>query len=156
MFTCVVNCSLVVIIGTTSTRKNVDFLKVPHFFPNWSCHFKELFVPVGREIRRSKILPVSWQLTNRTVSDISRRSWQSVLSMIFPAWIYNMIQIHSGERSRPREFVARLVAARPHGMKFASLTVNNLRETDCSKSSKNAELMKTSVIGHYFYNLVAK
>ena len=31
----------------------------------------------------------------------------------FPAWIYNMIQFHLGETSRPRDFVARSVAQRP-------------------------------------------
>ena len=49
------------------------------FFPGWLCHFKGLVIPVWREIHRSKILPVtSRQLTNRTVSDISRRSRQSM------------------------------------------------------------------------------
>ena len=32
LFTCVIKCSLVVIIATTNTRKSVDFLKVLHFF----------------------------------------------------------------------------------------------------------------------------
>ena len=37
-----------------------------------------------------------------------------------------MIQIHSGETSRPREFVARLVTTRPHALKLTSLTFNPL------------------------------
>ena len=50
----------------------LDFLRVLYFFPGWLCHFKGLFIPVWREIHRSKILPVtSWQFTNRTVSSIS-------------------------------------------------------------------------------------
>ena len=54
----------------------------------------------------------SWRLTNRTVIDISRRSRHIICQSFFPAWIYNLIQIHSGETSRPRDFVARSVAAR--------------------------------------------
>ena len=46
----------------------------------------------------------------------------SYVNHFFPAWISNMIQIHSGETSRPRDFVARSVAARPHALKLASLT----------------------------------
>ena len=43
----------------------------------------------------------------------------------FPAWIYNMIQIHSGETSQPRD-LARSVAGRTHALKLASLTIKNL------------------------------
>ena len=57
----------------------LDFLSPLFFFPGCLCHFKGLFIPVWREIHRSKILPVtSWQLTNRTVSDISRLSRHSI------------------------------------------------------------------------------
>ena len=52
----------------------LDFLKVLYFFSWFGCHFKGLFIPVLREIRRSKILPVTSSLTNRTASDISRHS----------------------------------------------------------------------------------
>ena len=41
-----------------------------------------------------------------------------------------MIQIHSAETSRPRDFVARLVAARPHALKLVSLTFKKSREVD--------------------------
>ena len=41
-----------------------------------------------------------------------------------------MIQIHSGEASRPRDFVAISVDARPHALKLASLTFKNLWEVD--------------------------
>ena len=75
--------------------------KSPSFFPGWLCNFKALFIPVWRLIHRAKIVLVtSWQLTNRTVSDISRRSRHSIMSIIFPAWIYNMIQIYLNETSR--------------------------------------------------------
>ena len=48
-------------------------------FSGWLCHFKGLFVPVWREIHGSKILSLtSWQVTNRTVSDISGHSRHSV------------------------------------------------------------------------------
>ena len=57
---------------------SLDFLRVLYFFPGWLCHFKGLFIPVWREIHRSKILPVtSWQFTNRTVSSISFSSRHS-------------------------------------------------------------------------------
>ena len=52
----------------------LDFVKVLYFFSWFGCHFKGLFIPVLREIRRSKILPVTSLLTNRTASDISRQS----------------------------------------------------------------------------------
>ena len=31
----------------------------------------------------------------------------------FPAWIFNMIQNHLGKTSRPQDFVAHWIAARP-------------------------------------------
>ena len=106
----------------------LDFIKALYFFPGWLCNFKELFIPVWREIHRSKILPVtSWQLTNRTVSDISRRSRHSIVNLFFFPWIYNMIQIHADETSRPPNFVARSVAARPRALKLASLTFQLVR-----------------------------
>ena len=62
----------------------LDLIKGLYFFPGWLCNFKELFIPGWREIHRSKILPVtSWQLTNRTVSDISRRSRHSIVNLFF-------------------------------------------------------------------------
>ena len=74
----------------------VDFLKVLYFlFLVCYAILKALalFIPVWREIHRSKIPPVtSWQLTSRTVSDISRLSRHSICQSFFPAWIYNMIQ----------------------------------------------------------------
>jgi len=42
-----------------STQKRLDFPKVLYFLPGWLCHFKGLFMPVRREIDRSKILPVT-------------------------------------------------------------------------------------------------
>ena len=91
----------------------LDFLKVLYFFSWFGCHFKGLFIPVLREIRRSKILPVTSSLTNRTASDISRHSI-----------------CQSCEKSPPRHFVARSVAARPRALKLASLTFKNLCEVD--------------------------
>ena len=62
----------------------LDFIKGLYFFPGWLCNFVRTFIPVWREIHRSKILPVtSWQLTNRTVSDISRRSRHSIVNLFF-------------------------------------------------------------------------
>ena len=51
----------------------------------------------------------------------------------FRAWIYNTIQIHSGETGRTREFVARSVATRPHTLKLASLTFKKLWEVNLSQ-----------------------
>ena len=106
------------------------------FFPGWLCRFKGLLVPVRREIFRSKILPVtSWQLTNKKVSDISRCFRHSICQSFFSAGIYDMIQIHSGETSRTRDFVARSVAARPHALKLASLNFRTYERSTCSKST---------------------
>ena len=109
----------------------LDFLEVLYFFPGWLCHFKGPFKPVWCEIQRSKILLVrSWQLTNRTLSDISCHSWLSNTSIVlFPASIYNMIQIHSGETSQSRDFFWS-VSVRPHALKLALLTFKNLWEID--------------------------
>ena len=64
-----------------SLRIDVDFLKV---FSWLVMPFKGLFIPVWREIFRSKILPVtSWQLTNRTVGDISGRFRHSICQSFF-------------------------------------------------------------------------
>ena len=109
----------------------IHFLKVLYFSPGWLCHFKGLFIPVSCEIRRSKVLPVtSWQLTNRTVSDISLRSRHGICQSFFPAWIYSTIHIHSGKTSRPQGVVGRSLVARPHALKLASLTFKNLSEVD--------------------------
>ena len=95
----------------------------PFFFLRWLYHFKGRFIRVWREIHRSKILPVtSWQLTNRTVSDISRRADIAYVNHFFPREIYNT--------SRPRDFVARSVAAGPHALKLASFTFKNLWEVN--------------------------
>ena len=118
----------------------IHFPKVLCFFPSWLCHFKGLFIPVWREILRSIILPVtSWQLTNRTVSDISRRSRHSICQSFFPAWIYNMILIHSDETGRPQDVVARSFASRPHALKLASLTFSTYKESTCSTSRTGRE-----------------
>ena len=83
----------------------------------------------------SRILPVtSWQLTNRTVSDISCPSRHSICQSFFPAWIYNMIQIHSGETSRPRDFVA-LARSLRDLMDWSSLR-SHLRTYEMSTCSK--------------------
>ena len=123
-----INGSAVVLRCKYCSMSFLDFIKGLYFFPGWLCNFKELFIPVWREIHRSKILPVtSWQLTNRTVSDISRRSRHSIVNLFFFPWIYNMIQIHADETSRPPDFIARSVAARPRALKLASLTFQLVR-----------------------------
>ena len=44
----------------TSIESLIDFVSVlSFFFPGWLRHFKRLFIPVWREIQRSKILLVT-------------------------------------------------------------------------------------------------
>ena len=117
-------------------RSITGLSKSPYVF-SWlnTCHFKGLFIPVWREIHRSKILPVtSWQMTNRTLSDISCPSRHSICQSFFLAWIYNMIQIHSGETSRPRDFVA-LAQSLRHLMHWSSLRslLRTYARSTCSK-----------------------
>ena len=57
-------------------------------------------------------------------------STQHVSITFFPTWIYNMIEIHSGEASQPRDFVARSVAARCHTVLWSSLH-SHLRNYGC-------------------------
>ena len=86
---------------------SIDFLKRPLFF-SWSAvpFWQRLFIPFRREIHRSKFPPVTlWHLTNWRVSYIWRHSWNSICQSFFPAWISNMIQIHSGEISRPQDLI---------------------------------------------------
>ena len=52
--------------------------------------------------------------------------FNSICQSFFPASICNMIQTPSSETSPPGDFVARLVAARPHAWKLSSLTFKNL------------------------------
>ena len=47
----------------------------------------------------------------------SRHSLQCMSIIFFPAWVYNIIQIHSGKISWPSDFVAHSVAALPHALK---------------------------------------
>ena len=78
------------------------------FFADWQCHIKKdlAYGRFWREIYRSKIPPVTlWHLTNWRVSYIWRHSWNSICQSFFPAWISNMIQIHSGEISRPQDLI---------------------------------------------------
>ena len=51
---------------------------------------------------------------------------QQYVNHSFSVSIYNMIQIHSGEASRSRDFSDHLVAVRPHALKLALLTFKNL------------------------------
>ena len=49
------------------------------FFSGWLCHFNGLFnSPV-----QNSMGGISWQLTNRTVSDISHHSWHSICQSFF-------------------------------------------------------------------------
>ena len=59
-----------------------------------------------------------------------------------------MIQIHSGETSRPQDFVARLVAARPCALKLASLTC---KRSTCSKSSALSVWIQTLILWFFVW-----
>ena len=102
------------------------------FFSGWLCHFKGLFITVSFSIHRSKILWVgphdNWLIGQWVMFHAAPDT--AYVNHFFPMWIYNMIQIHSGETSRPWDFVARLVTARPHALKLISLTFKKLREVD--------------------------
>ena len=118
--------------------------KVVHLASFWRWGFLELGSGLftGRNSTGDVML---LQLTNRTVRDISRRSRRSICqSFFFTAWIYNIIQIHSGETSRPLDVVARSVFARPHALKHASLSFKNLWEVDltCRKSNVRRAVLK--------------
>ena len=63
----------------------------------------------------------------------------------FPARIYNMIQMHSGETSRPPDLIASSVAAPPHALKLASLTLRTNEKSTCSKSNIAPYLSSISV-----------
>ena len=101
----------------------IYFLNVLYFSFDWLCHFKRLFKPVWREIHRSKILLVtSWQLTNRIV--IFHAAPDTVyVNHFFPSEFIIWFKSHSGETSRPPDFVAR------------SLLRTYERSTCCSKST---------------------
>lgn len=60
------------------------------------------------------------------MSDISRRSRRSICqSFLTRVNLYYSNPLRSGETSRPRDFVARSVAARPDAFKLASITFKN-------------------------------
>ena len=102
------------------------------FFSGWLCHFKGPFIPVSFSIHWSKILWVrphdNWLIGQWVIFHTTPDT--AHVNPFFPKWIYNMIQIHSGETSRPWDFVTRLVAARPHALKLISLTFKKLREVN--------------------------
>ena len=91
---------------------------------------KDLFILVWREIHRRKFY--RWRHDNWPIGQwvIFHAAPDIACQSLFPAWIYNVIPIHSGETSRSRDFVGSPVAARPHALMLASLTFNNLWEVD--------------------------
>ena len=56
------------------------------------------------------------------------------MSIIFPMWIYNMIQNYSGEWSWPLDLVAPSVAAQPH-WSLLRLLLRTDERSNCDKSS---------------------
>ena len=105
----------------------IDILKVLYIFPGWLRYFKGLFIPVWHEIHQSKFYmwhhdnwPIAQWIIFHTAPDTA------YVNHFSPACIYNMIQIHSGETSQPRDFVASSIPARSRALKLASLTFKNL------------------------------
>ena len=106
------------------------------FFSGWLCHFKGLFVPVWREIHLSKILPVtSWQLTNRTVRDISRCSRLIICqSFFFPReFLIWFKSIQAKQVDHETSSLARSLRDLMHRSSFSS----HLRTYDKSTCSKS-------------------
>ena len=88
---------------------------------------KDLFILVWREIHRRKFY--RWRHDNWPIGQwviFHAAPDKAYVNHFFPAWIYNMTQIHSGETSWPRDCVARSVAARLHALKLASITFQEL------------------------------
>ena len=84
---------------------------------------KGLFIPVWREIHWSKILTLtSWQLTNRTMSDISRLSRHSICQSFFS----RMNLYYDSNPFRRNKSTSTLRRSRPHALKLAPLTFKNL------------------------------
>ena len=71
------------------------------------------------------------KLTSETVSDIFRASPDTAyVNHFFPREFITWFKTHLGETSRPPDFIAQSVTARPHALKLASLTFKNLWEVD--------------------------
>ena len=106
----------------------LDFIKGLYFFPGWFCNFKELSYLFDEKFTGRKFY--RWRHDNWPIgqSVIFHAAPDTALSIFFFfPWIYNMIQIHADETSRPPDFVARSVAARPRALKLASLTFQLVR-----------------------------
>ena len=112
----------------------LDFPKVLIFFLVGYAILKDVSYLFGAKFTGRKFYRwchSNWSKGQWVISHAARDT--AYVNHFFPAWIYNYIkiQIHSGEISRPRDFVARSVAARPHALKLASLTFcKNLWEVD--------------------------
>ena len=106
------------------------------FFSDWLCHFKGLFVPVWREIHLSKILPVtSWQLTNRTVRDISRCSRLIICQSFFfpPEFLIWFKSIQAKQVDHETSSLARSLRDLMHRSSFSS-HLRTYEKSTCSKS----------------------
>ena len=127
---------------STYTRKRLDFLKVLYFFPGWffSCLS-------GAKLTGQKFYP--WRHDNWPIGQwviFHAAPDTAYVNQFFPAWIYNVIQIRSGETSRPLDSVARSVAARPHALKLVSLTFRTYERSTCCKSRKRCILRYASCL----------
>ena len=100
----------IITLGSKSfTKTLVNFLKVLYLF-SW------LVMPLSRTFHTCLVWFSSVENSTGDVMIIDQyeSEWYLTslptkhMSIIFPAWIYNMIQIHSGETSRPskRQIIA--------------------------------------------------
>ena len=77
------------------------------FFADWLCHFdKDFSYLFGAKFTCGKFH--RWRYDIWLIGEwvyIWRHSWNSICQSFFPSWIFNMIQIPSGEISRPQDFI---------------------------------------------------
>ena len=122
--------------NSNAANNALDFLKVLYqvfFFPGCYAILKGFSYLLGVKFTGlSNILPVtSWQLTNRTVSDISCRSRHSICqSFFFPHEIIMWFKSIQAKQVDLETWSPRLVTSRPHALKLASLTFKDLSEVD--------------------------
>ena len=107
------------------------------FFVVGYAIFKDFSCPFGSKFTGRTILPVtSWQLTNRTVSYISRRSGHSICQSFFfcvNLW-YDSNPFRRNNLSRPWDFsLARSLRDLVHWSSLRSL-LRTYEKSTCSKS----------------------
>ena len=127
--------------------ETVRLSKSPLFFPWLVMPLKDFSCLSGAKLTGQKFYP--WRHDNWPIGQwviFHAASDTAYVNQFFPAWIYNVIQIRSGETSRPLDSVARSVAARPHALKLVSLTFRTYERSTCCKSRKRCILRYASCL----------